>query len=332
MKYLLQLIGLFGLSISLSAGAAGNDELWEVTSKMDMPGMPFAMPGQTTKMCMQKGQAGDPNKSVPKNKDQDCTMSDVRMSGNTSSWKMTCTGKHPMTGTGEITRGDGTYSGKTVMHSKDGDMTMVYSGKRVGNCDYATEGPQAQAQAMQKDIETHQAEDIARVCKKAVDENAYSHFLKPDCSWAKDAMSQKMCLQNACPDMKPQMCDRISRGLNSDYKTISADKDAVKLAGECGISVEKATRNFCSKQLASKNYEDLAQYCEKEARPLYDKNCAGRDYTKAMSSEYAPICSRFGKGKDNGETSSGSKAGSESGSTAGQVLDGAKKLKGLFGF
>jgi hypothetical protein len=33
----------------------GPDDLWEITSKMEMAGMPFAMPPQTSRVCLQKG-------------------------------------------------------------------------------------------------------------------------------------------------------------------------------------------------------------------------------------------------------------------------------------
>ena len=38
---------------SLAFGAPG--EYWEVITKMEMAGMPFAMPGQTMKVCIAKG-------------------------------------------------------------------------------------------------------------------------------------------------------------------------------------------------------------------------------------------------------------------------------------
>jgi hypothetical protein len=340
-----------GAMSSATVLAAGSDELWEVTNKMEMAGVPFAMPAQTTKVCMQKGHEKDPNNAVSKDKNQDCKMSDAKVSGNKSSWQMKCDGKHPMTGNGEITYGDGTYSGKMKTHSKDGDMTMVYEGKRIGSCNYATDGPQAQGNAMMKNIEAEQAKsqaEQAKQCKDALDDNRYSKFLKQDCAWATDAASKKMCAQMSCSDLKPQMCDRLSKGLGSmdSYKEIAGNKDARKLINECGLPFEKTTREFCRKQLDSKNYEDLAQYCEKEARPLFDKNCAGRDYTAAMDSKYGPICRRFGKWKghddenaDESEDSAGDKkaAGdkktdSDKGNPANKILDGAKSLKGLFKF
>jgi len=351
MKNLLSGMVLLGLISSVSAWGAGSDELWEVTGKMEMAGMPFAMPAQTSRICLQKGHENDPNKAVPKDKNQDCTMSDVKISGKKSTWKMKCEGKNPMTGEGEMTRGDGTYSGKTTFHTKDGDMKMVYEGKRVGTCNYATDGPQAQGDAMMKQMEAQQAKSQAgqaKQCKEALDDNRYSTFLKQDCSWAKDANSKKMCAQMSCSDLKPQMCSKLAKDMGSPdgYKKIAGNEDAGKLIKECGLSFEKATREFCRKQLSGKNYEDLARYCEKEARPLFDKNCAGRDYTAAMDSKYGPICRRFGKWKghdeDNADESGDSssdkkpagdkKSDSDKDNPVNKILDGAKGLKGLFKF
>jgi Protein of unknown function (DUF3617) len=348
------MLGLVWLGAMSSATvlAAGSDELWEVSTKMEMPGMPFAMPAQTQKICMQKGHENDPNNAVPKNKEQDCKMSDVKISGNKSSWKMKCDGKEPMTGEGEITRGKDSYTGKMNMHTKDGDMTMAYSGKKVGSCDYATDSPQAKMTAMLQKNEAEQAKEQANECKAALQENRYKQFLKPDCSWAKDPASKKICAQTSCPDVRPQMCSKLSGDLESDdgYTNVAGDEYARKLAIECGLPFEKATRTYCGKQLKSKNYENLAKFCEKEARPLYEKNCVGRDYTTAMNGGFGPICSRFGKwntgDSSNAEgTVSAGKTKAAGGKAAGEkdtgndkdnavnkVLDGAKSLKGLFGF
>jgi len=132
MKKIYSSLVVLGLLSSTSAMAAGGDELWEVTSKMEMPGMPMAMPGQAAKVCLKKGNEKDPNNAIPK--DRECKMSDVKVAGNKASWKMKCEGKRPMDGEGEMTRGDGSYSGKTVFHMKRRDMTMVYAGKRIGTC------------------------------------------------------------------------------------------------------------------------------------------------------------------------------------------------------
>ena len=109
-------------------------EWWEVTSRMEMAGMPFAMPATTIKVCIPKGGENDPRKT---SQDKDCQMSDVKISGNKSSWKMRCNHDgEVMTGTGEITSTPNSYQGKMQISGVSGgekmNMTTNYRGKRVG--------------------------------------------------------------------------------------------------------------------------------------------------------------------------------------------------------
>jgi len=114
---------------SASAWAAGSDELWEMTTKMDMPGM--AMPAMTEKVCLPKGEGYKPGK-VPHQKN--CEMSDLKVSGDKTSWKMHCSGRDAMDGSGEVTRTANTMKGVMKLSSKDIQMTQDISGKRVGTC------------------------------------------------------------------------------------------------------------------------------------------------------------------------------------------------------
>ncbi len=64
-------------------------------------------------------------------------MSDVKFSGNNTSWKVRCNHDGNITeGTGEFTHGSDSYQGKMNMQSKShGElmtMTMILSGKRIG--------------------------------------------------------------------------------------------------------------------------------------------------------------------------------------------------------
>jgi Protein of unknown function (DUF3617) len=120
----------------LPAAAQEKDELWEITMKMEMPGMPVSMPPRTVRECVAKG-AGDGD-YIPRQQQGECRTLESKRVGNKTTWKSVCEGKMQMTGTGEITFGDGTYDGKMQMTGNmDGrpmNMTQTYSGKRVGNC------------------------------------------------------------------------------------------------------------------------------------------------------------------------------------------------------
>jgi hypothetical protein len=135
MKRLLSGMVVLGLIGSTSVRASDSDELWEVISKMLMPGLPFPLWASTDKICIEAGKEGDPAKVIPKYlKDQECSMDGVNISGNKSSWAMSCGGASAATGIGEMTLGDAAFKGKSIMRSMGTNFTMAYEGKRVGTC------------------------------------------------------------------------------------------------------------------------------------------------------------------------------------------------------
>lgn len=377
-----------GLMSSASVLAAGNDELWEMTTKMDMMGM--SMPGATQKTCMKKESGYQPGKSE---QNKNCEMVDVKVSGNTTKWKMRCTGENAMEGSGEMTRTADTMNGTVKMTMKSGEMVQVISGKRVGTCNYETEGPQAQGNAQMKQFQANMDNSRAGMCKDALAHNTYSAFLTDDpentavvaCTGKTSAKEKQACERMfSCAEMKPQMCNKLSSdmrnadgfvriagnekalklikecklqvcnslpgdlGSDDGYLKITENKGARKLINECGPQFEKVTREFCGKQLKSKNYEHLSKHCPAESQEMAKKHCQdfGRDYTSDHDSEYAPICFKYSKNKIHYEQRSyTSDEGSKevvadkkemkpgaSDNPAGAVLDGAKKLKGLFKF
>ena len=129
---------------ALAAGAAlaqagrpdpqGKDDLWDVTSKMEMAGMPFAMPAQTRRVCAAKGNDAG---TIPRN--EGCTVVEAKRVGSRLDYRMTCrSGRNDYTATGESTWSGNGYEGRMRMVGKmDGrpmDMTMTYTGTRAGNC------------------------------------------------------------------------------------------------------------------------------------------------------------------------------------------------------
>jgi len=114
---------------SASVLAAESDELWEIKTRMDMPGMP--MPEVTQTVCMPKGAGYKPGK-VPHQKH--CETIGLKVSGNKTSWKVHCSGRDAMDGSGEVIRTADTMKGSMKLSSKDMQMTQDISGKRVGTC------------------------------------------------------------------------------------------------------------------------------------------------------------------------------------------------------
>lgn len=119
------------------------DGRWEVTTQMEMAGMPGRMPPTTITQCITKEQASDPQRFVPRSpqrgaEQNDCKVENVKTEGNKVTWSMRCTTPQPMTGAGEMTYGADSYVGMQTMNMERGGqamtMTMKYTGKRLGDC------------------------------------------------------------------------------------------------------------------------------------------------------------------------------------------------------
>ena len=110
--------------------------LWEITARMEMPGMPAGAGQHTSQICYRPGDVQDAAKTVPT--DKNCEVKDYKLSGNTASWRMECRGETQMTGTGTFTYAGSSYSGTTKFTMKQGGRTMnmsqSYSAKRIGDC------------------------------------------------------------------------------------------------------------------------------------------------------------------------------------------------------
>jgi hypothetical protein len=98
--------------------------MYEYKMTMEMPNMPKGMPGMGQPMTMQKCvkqedvDSGKFNDKAPK----DCKVDNFKMSGNTATYTMACTGAHPMKGDTRISFNDAGF----VM---DQNMTMDRGGQ-----------------------------------------------------------------------------------------------------------------------------------------------------------------------------------------------------------
>lgn len=124
---------LLGLAPALLADATPAGDLWQVTTKMSMEGMPMEMPGQTMKICAAKVWTRPPAGDNPH---QQCQRTDYQVTGNKVTWTETCESP-AMTGHGEITRqGSDDYTGTITYASEQGNMVIKLTGHKVGGCDH----------------------------------------------------------------------------------------------------------------------------------------------------------------------------------------------------
>ena len=295
--------------VSLPAAFAqqGSGIRYQVTSKMEMTGMPFAMPAQTSEVCGPKNAAAE--SLVPKQKN--CTVSDYRVSGNRSSFRMECTGKDAMTGTGEFEMlGANGYRGKMTMDTEGQQMVMNFEGKRLGDCDYAKEGPQAKADAM-----------MAKSCGEMLQESGVGllsigeQFTAPNrmCTTQKAAYCKKVA----------PMADDLKAVLAKDAMEASIRKQGVTQPSQwdtfqaCGMSRASILAKDCAKAESVGNYDFIGTLCPdrlaaacgrvdpiKEVDFVIGKcparaaevaaaQCGGRDYTALNASPYRNFCNAF---------------------------------------
>ena len=312
----IRLFSFLALSLGLTAtgvvlAQAGSGNLYSVTTKMEMAGMPFAMPANTVQVCGPKDQASD--KMVPH--DENCTVSNFRQSGNKSSFTMTCRGENPMTATGEFERLSAeAYRGRMQMKGKmegeDVDMTMNFEGKKIRDCNYATESPEAQGRAM-----------LAKTCEEQLRMpawQAYETFSGPDAVCA--SFKPRYCNAMLATSLKPDFIRNADYGAQEMAKAgakgptiwtafeacgtprtaalaktcpmAEKSRDYPYITGYCPANLAKA----CAAADPAKDYEFVIQSCPAQTQAAAAAHCAGRDFTAMRMSPYANFCSNYAAG------------------------------------
>ena len=310
---------------------AAPGEYWEISSKMEIPGMPFAMPATTTKVCLAKGGESDPRKTSG---DKNCQMTDIKTVGNKVLWKARCDHNgEVMTGSGEQTATPNSYAGKMQLSGKsegqDFNMNMAFSGKRIGGaCDSEEMLVKAKAQMC----------DTSAYDSTAVWIGGADHILAN------------------CADQRKKLCDNVRKDASKDAQIYALlrqhdqQSKSASIAKECKLDMAATTKTIC-KGVNSNNYQQLSAYCPAEAKVYLEekrrKECEGRGFTGKTSAESIRSCmsgmkdvvddnkpSEAGAFHDLSKSSANNPTNnkpSENNPVNG-MLEGVKKLKGMFGF
>lgn len=126
------LLGLLSANVAVADGVDMQEGLWEITTKVEMPGMPMQMPSMTTTQCL------TPQDLVPQNEQPDnaCEMTSHQINGNTVTWSVACEGEEGGThGNGTVTYHGDSFEGTMTMSMGGGmQMTSTMHGRRVGPC------------------------------------------------------------------------------------------------------------------------------------------------------------------------------------------------------
>lgn len=312
-----------GLAAAALVQAQGADELWQMTTRMEMEGM--QMPAMSQQVCMKKGETQAEGLGQ---QDPNCKVTEQRRTGNKFTWKVVCTGERAMTGTGEMTRNRDTLEGRMQMKSKDGDMKIAYSGKLAGTCNAQTH-QDPQMAARQRQMAAMQAQsnaEIARMCQEGMEKFSTDMFER-----------QGM----PCVDRKGAYCAHVKKTTQSMGAPASY-RAAMQKQGMGGGGWERAAR-FCSVQTApiaaaackggvsGRDWAFVADYCPAERKKLAGEHCAGRDYTSAMSSEYKPICAKYAGAFAQPQRAAAKPQQPAAPSAGDAVKEGVRGLRKLFG-
>ncbi len=138
---MLKKIGMILMAVSFVMTASAvfaqlKDGLWEITTQVQIKGVPQQMPPATFRQCLDK------NDPVPKNQDKnfDCKTTSQKVIGNTISYATECKSKEGvMHTTGQNTYADNTMNGTATTRFKikgqpELQMTSSMKGTYLGAC------------------------------------------------------------------------------------------------------------------------------------------------------------------------------------------------------
>jgi hypothetical protein len=360
----IRLLGCVLLALPLCAAAQNTGDLWEISSQMNIPGMPAGMGAQTQRVC----QGDDPERRAASDKDQkDCKVTDRKQTATRTTISMTCK-QGTMTVDQQYNAARTEFKGSIKMTSKDGDFTMNTTGRKVGACNMQ-EAKREQDQkmaAMKKQSDDHMAQARAqqkgdsdrqlKECATGAENMEFGRlgiygqcYKKSDknCQGMMDGVSQVSPeLVKGCTARTAEYCKRYQT--QEGFLKAKGDEAAAK---GCGVSTASIKAAQCPRALQSESLAFLGAFCPVEAKPIAQVHCVGRDYTSKMGGKYNAFCTSYLANADfekqGGSRPAPSQGGakpapSQSGSQpapapsgSDQVKEGINqgldKIKGLFG-
>ena len=347
---MVRILGGACVVLACSAGmalAAADGELWEVSTQMNMAGMPPGMGSHTSRVCSEKG---DAKKAMSPQGNDKCKMTDFKQSGNTVRMTMSCPeGTAVLENTYSADRSS--YKGTMKMTTRQGEMTMDMTGRKVGTCD----AQQAKAERNQQIAAAQRQSEQANAQIKASEDEQIAN-----CTKAVETMRLDLLGNYARCDLTGSMCESLAKGEHTRrvgapcmakraefckrYQTMEGftkaggNKDA---ATACGVSREEVLAAQCPRAAQAENLAFLGRYCPVEAKPIAQQHCAGRSYTSQTKDKYSEFCSTYlahasidepGAAARRGRTEATTEVKTDPKEALQQgVTQGINKLKGLFG-
>ncbi len=296
------------LLLPLSCIAADDGELWEVTSQMNIPGMPAGMAGMgqaPQRVCTGK----DPKQDATKRPDmKDCKVTDFKQTGPRMTMTLNCPrGQAVIDQTFNAARTE--YKGSMKMTGKDGEMVINTSGRKLGTCDTAqatrerddkvakmkAQGAAATAAANQQMAEAQKqtTATITKACNEATAAMNASKF--PACYNPRDPMTKSaMCTdpqvrnsfvppagKTVCDAKKAEFCQKYQTEAGFTLAAQAEKEGADNGAALCGVQKPKVQATLCTGALKGESLEFLSRYCPAEIKQVGAKLCPKAVQTEA---------------------------------------------------
>jgi hypothetical protein len=238
------------------------------------------------------------------------------------------------------------YKQTMKMQTRDGEMTMSSTGRKVGSCDaqQARKKQDQQMAAIQQQSNAAMAQGQAQMAKFESDQikqctsalegmKAQGFGLYAQCSTQKsacDSMAQSAPkAAKACTANSAEYCKRY-RTMEGFLKA-NGDETGARM---CGVSRQQVAASHCPRAQKTENLAYLGRYCLAEAKPIAEQHCVGRSYTSAAGGKYGDFCTAYlsqaGIEQPAAAAQPEAKKDAKSKVTEG-VSQGINKLKGLFG-
>ena len=316
---------VLGICVVQGAWAEGKDHLWELTTTMEIPGMPEEMKGmkipgmggaQKQTVCLAEGKQETPEQQGQ----TDCKVTDRKSSGKISRMTIVCKEGTMKMEHNQISRDHYIQKSETVVKERGSEeaMKMTTEGKRIGSCDAAKDGGMSRESKKLLDESHEQAAERAaamgKACQAAVGQwPEGAHNINSYVDYAKhrnDALARAGKSKNGakmmegqypdapgCAKAKLDFCAK-SKGLAGEMGTRkgymgalkSRDQGHVQMAfSTCGIDISAVKAKHCKAAVAESDYGFVAAHCPAERAALGKQHCAGRAYT-AVEPKYQVLC------------------------------------------
>jgi hypothetical protein len=136
MRFTSAVLLTFGMSWAVMAQASSpmREGNWEVSMKINLPGMEGAPPMKQTQ-CVTAAMLKDPASAMPSGPGVDCKITDYKLVNNVATYKLACTQPAPINATGELRySGSDAYTGTLTVDMGGQNMVLDIDAKRLGDC------------------------------------------------------------------------------------------------------------------------------------------------------------------------------------------------------